>query len=506
MSEVLWRIRQRIVNRPLLIEPAAFAGLLDGLGERLGIESAAGLPAPEMRTKRRYGSEGSKARHVAVITVSGELAHKIGGGMDADSGVATYQTISDAVVEAATDDEVAGIVLRIDSPGGEATESAWQAARDIREAAQMKPVAAVADELAASAAYLLASQATRLFVPDLGRVGSVGVIMTHVDRSEQVKRAGLKPTVITMGAKKDMFSSLKPLSKEAEAEIRAELGAIYERFVGAVADGRGGRISADAIRATEAGVFRGAEAVRMGLADEVGGFAAALAWLEDELGAGDQGPGTSGAMVSLSLGSGGLVVDWGKVAAALTPAEYDLEPVEKVQGSRFKVQGADLVPGLLNLEPELAVEEQDVMAEQVDLAALKAERDGVVLSAIRQYGLGADFANAIEDAGVAADQIGAIAQSYVAAGKPEYGVALIKKDMRAADYSAALLERMADDDKADGEFAAGGAVLAHEGASGAEVKRRSMVDRVRAEYPDYKPNIGVLAAIERLAMDTRGAI
>ena len=132
-----------------------------------------------------------------------------------------------------------------------------------------------------SAAYAIASVADRLTVTRTGEVGSVGVVAVHIDESGADAMAGLKWTLIHAGARKTDGNPHEPLSPRATADIQADVDALYDELVAVVAANRG--LSAEAVRATEAAIYRGEKAVRAGLADRVGTVAQAIADLEAAL-------------------------------------------------------------------------------------------------------------------------------------------------------------------------------------------------------------------------------
>jgi hypothetical protein len=134
---------------------------------------------------------------------------------------------------------------------------------------QTKPVLAFVNDVAASAAYGIASAASEIVVSPTSMVGSIGVVLTHLDRSGELEDRGVKPTLIHAGAHKVDGHPFGPLSDAVRADLQAEVMKIYDQFVGLVAEGRAGQISADAIRATEARTYLGGDAIAQGLADRV---------------------------------------------------------------------------------------------------------------------------------------------------------------------------------------------------------------------------------------------
>jgi signal peptide peptidase SppA len=197
-------------------------------------------------------------------------------------GASEYGGVADAVSAAADDPAVRGIVLEVDSPGGE-VGGLFDLVDGIRAIRQrsVKPLWAVASEAALSAAYAVASAADRLYVSRTGEVGSVGVVAVHLDESGADAIAGLKWTLIHAGARKTDGNPHEPLSPRATAGIQADVDHLYGELVALVAANRG--LTTDAVRATEAAIYRGEKAVTAGLADRIGTVAQAIADLEAAL-------------------------------------------------------------------------------------------------------------------------------------------------------------------------------------------------------------------------------
>jgi len=131
-----------------------------------------------------------------------------------------------------------------------------------------KPIEAVANDSAFSAAYAIASACDRITLPNSGGVGSIGVVATHVDVSRYEDRIGITYTNVIAGDKKADYSPHAPLSESARAELQAEVDRLAGIFVGTVARNRG--IDADAVRALQAGCLFGPAAIAAGLADYIG--------------------------------------------------------------------------------------------------------------------------------------------------------------------------------------------------------------------------------------------
>ncbi len=168
-----------------------------------------------------------------MLPIHGTLVRRTVG-LEAESGLMSYATIGAELDAALANPAVRAILLDLDSPGGEAG-GVFDLAERIRAAAQVKPVWAVANDLAFSAAYALAAGASRLFVSRTGGVGSIGVIALHVDQSAQDARAGLAYTPVFAGARKNDLDPHAPLTAAAHAVLQAEVDRIYELFVNSVA-------------------------------------------------------------------------------------------------------------------------------------------------------------------------------------------------------------------------------------------------------------------------------
>lgn len=175
---------------------------------------------------------------VATISIKGPL-------VNSDSwwneimGVTGYPEIRDALIEAANDPEAKAILLDIDSGGG-AVSGVGDTAdliRTIHE--QVKPVTAFTDGIMASAAYWLGSSAGDVYAGRTAVVGSIGVLSTHMERSQALKEAGIGVTVIRAGKYKALANSVEPLSAEGKKQIQQVVDAAYVVFVEHVADMRG---------------------------------------------------------------------------------------------------------------------------------------------------------------------------------------------------------------------------------------------------------------------------
>jgi len=216
------------------------------------------------------------ARGIAIIPISGLLLNRFGRSWGFVTG---YNAIRSQLDAAMADDDVTGIMYDVNSYGGEVA-GCFELAEDIRAARAIKPSVAVVDAAAYSAGYALASAAGRMVCIKTGGVGSIGVIVTHIEYSRALENDGVKVTQITSGDHKADGNPYSPLTDEVRARIQANVDARRTEFVAVVAANRG--LDADVVYATEAETYRADEAVTLGLIDAVSAPAkAALDFLSE---------------------------------------------------------------------------------------------------------------------------------------------------------------------------------------------------------------------------------
>lgn len=198
---------------------------------------------------------------VSLVPIRGPLMHHEDWCFDSYDAIRTRITAQIATKPKA-------IVMSIDSPGG-LVSGCFDAARAIRQecdAAEI-PLYAYVDGCAASAAYALACVASRVIVPPTGMVGSIGVIDALVDATAQDAMVGLQIRMIASGARKTDGNPHTPINDAAVAATQKTVDYLASIFFEHVAAHRG--VAPEALRALEAGIFTGADALAAGLADDV---------------------------------------------------------------------------------------------------------------------------------------------------------------------------------------------------------------------------------------------
>ena len=279
MSQAFLRaeIASRVIDTPLLVHSGKAEAILTALGGRIaegGLEVSNPLGAIDHAVEPGLGVVGDRMgrifeRHdvlpfdqigdVAIIPIEGTLIHK-GAWIGAYSGATSYQGIQTAINAARRTEAVRGVVFEVDSYGGQVS-GVFDTAEAIAELSAEKPTIAILTDVAASAGYLLASQARQIVMPPDGVVGSIGAIVIHREFARALDNEGIKVTILRAGAQKMRINSFEHLPPDVAERISNQLEEIRLRFATAVASARSGRISrADAL-ATEAEVFVGEEAV-----------------------------------------------------------------------------------------------------------------------------------------------------------------------------------------------------------------------------------------------------
>lgn len=179
---------------------------------------------------------------------------------------------------AVADPAVSAVLMHVNSPGG-STTGLIEAAAELRAARDAgKPIVAMVQYMAASAAYWLAAQASEIVATPSAQVGSIGVYMMHVDQSASLERDGMRVTYISAGKDKVLGNSTAPLSDDALAYYQAQVDEAYAAFVADVAAGRG--VSEDTVRSAQFGegrIFSAGTGLANGLIDRIAPLGQVLA-------------------------------------------------------------------------------------------------------------------------------------------------------------------------------------------------------------------------------------
>jgi len=231
--------------------------------------------------------------HLARLTVSGIITDD--------------RKLVEAVTKLADDDSVKALIVSIDSPGG--SVAGGEGLHDaIAHVAEKKPVVAVMGGTAASAGYMVAVPAVRIFAREGTLTGSIGVLLETGEVSGLLKRLGIDAEAITSGPLKDQPSMIRPLTPEGRDVLHGLVMDMYDQFVGMVASGR--HMNAAKVRELADGrAYTGRQALQLGLVDAIGGEHDARTWLAQAKGVSADLPvddvsttGLAGRALSSSLG------------------------------------------------------------------------------------------------------------------------------------------------------------------------------------------------------------
>lgn len=272
------RASSLLFNQPLMVTPdvlelgVRWANQVMNLNIiNLGSAAGASMRIGDNEGDRRMEVEDGGGRRstgstgVAVIPVHGVLVPRAAN-IDACETMTSYEGLRRDIRAAINDPTVERIVLDIDSPGG-SVAGAFELAHDIRQMAQQKPISGVINFMGYSGGYLIAAACSEIIVSRTSGVGSIGVIASHMDRSALNEQMGVKVTTVYAGAHKNDLTPHEPISEQSLKVLTDLVNEGYEMFVSAVSEYRG--LAAAAVRATEAGLYRGQAAVDAGLADRL---------------------------------------------------------------------------------------------------------------------------------------------------------------------------------------------------------------------------------------------
>jgi signal peptide peptidase SppA len=247
-----------LANSVWLMEWNRLKGIMDAARHNLSVKLE-----PRAAAEPRINTSGK----IAILPLYGVIEQRSSIWMDWFGGTSTdrFGAMFD---EALRDPKIKGVVVDIESPGG-TVPGVMETADKIYQSRGQKPVVAIANSMAASAAYWLGSAFDQLYVTPGGCCGSVGVYSMHLDFSKAMEAEGVTPTMFAVPEFKAEFNPFMPLSDESKEYEMQEVNRVYDQFVAAVARHRG--TTASNVRANygKGRVVDAQTSVAAGMADKV---------------------------------------------------------------------------------------------------------------------------------------------------------------------------------------------------------------------------------------------
>lgn len=214
---------------------------------------------------------------VALIHAEGEItASQASGNMFGPAGEISSVQLCEDLYRVADDAAIKAVVLRVNSPGGSAAASdeIFRAIQHVRAAG--KPVVVSMGDVAASGGYYISAPADYIYANGASLTGSIGVIFQLLNFEELAKKVGIDDVTLHAGEHKDIGNPFRPMTAEEKQLLTVLLKQVHEQFIGAVAEGRKGKLTEEQVRKLATGeIWTGEGAVKAGLVDEVGGLRAA---------------------------------------------------------------------------------------------------------------------------------------------------------------------------------------------------------------------------------------
>lgn len=295
-------VLSEVFLKPWAILPEKFAVISEIVKSRASGETltekeisdrlqAAAIAAGPRGGQQSFGS-------VAVLPIYGVITRRAGM-MSQISGGTSIEGLTSRFRAALADPSVKAIVFDVDSPGG-SVEGVPELADEIYGARKQKKITAVANPMAASAAYWLASAAADFACAPSGSVGSIGVFTEHEDLSKMYEKNGVSISLISAGKYKTEGNQYEPLSPEARADLQSKVDAFYGMFVKAVARGRGAAQADVRDGFGQGRMVLAADALKEGMIDRV----ATLEQVLQKLGVSPGGQGVASAALRADQGDG----------------------------------------------------------------------------------------------------------------------------------------------------------------------------------------------------------
>lgn len=378
------RIIGKITSAPWMITPDALKMMLEIFDAHLsGTLTTDEIKARMAIVESRVGEQATRREgKIGVLNITGPIFPKANL-MTEMSGATSVEQFRSDFRAMMSDDSVDSILLDVDSPGG-FSDQIEEMAAEIRQARESKPVYSIANTAANSAAYYLASQATKMYATPSGQIGSIGTYMVHVDESRREQDAGIDKTIIKAGRFKALTE--EALTSEGRAYLQEYVNEANERFISDVAEGR--NLSVDDVRKFADGrVFNAASAYNNRMIDGMRTFDQVVESIGSEIGGGQQ-------TIAVSVGTSSNTANKVALDALVARQSYDADKEHSEPGTG---QGGEPTPREPPEEGDKAIEggwrrdpppiAYELEVEEMDRAWLEA----------RAASLGVNFSEELPD-------------------------------------------------------------------------------------------------------------
>lgn len=286
----LEEVRSIVDQGPFVAPKAQEAGLLDGLmyerEARQALTEAAGVEKDAVVTARRYlgALPRGQGKRVAVLVAQGDILRVSGGGFLAEEQAITPRAMSRMIRSIREDNSISGVILRVDSPGGDAVASD-EILSELKALSSKKPLVISMSDVAASGGYYIAMTGDPVLAYPDTVTGSIGVIYGKVNIQGLYDKLGISTEILKRGANADIDSALRPLTPDSRRKLREGVEFIYDGFLKRVAEGRKRPVE-EIAPVAEGRVWLGSDARERGLVDDLGGLTLAVEKIREKAGLG----------------------------------------------------------------------------------------------------------------------------------------------------------------------------------------------------------------------------
>ncbi len=201
-------------------------------------------------------------KHTALVELTGVIA---------DKEIASADHIVTALRDAFDNEKAAGVILRINSPGGSPVQSGYiyDEILRLRKENPDTPLYAVVTDICASGGYYIASAADKIYADKASIVGSIGVRMDNFGFVDAIEKLGVERRTLTAGENKALLDPFLPENEKTKAHMQNMLSEIHQQFINAVKEGRGDRLDTSVEGLFSGLIWTGETAVKNGLVDEL---------------------------------------------------------------------------------------------------------------------------------------------------------------------------------------------------------------------------------------------